>query len=190
MSKIDNKYNNPIDVLLEKLYSPMIPFLHRIGVTPNMLTTLSLICGVLSASFIFQGKPKQGAILFLLNYLFDCMDGHMARRFKMESKFGDWYDHISDWVTALIIGYALIKNNNYKPLTNVKILFVLLFLILSTMKWMGCQELMYNGKVGDSVSGLKRLCNNPHEELLLTKYLGFGTLNVFIFIVIYFSKHK
>ena len=96
MSKLENQFNNPIDVILEKLYSPAMPCLHKMGATPNMLTTVSLISGLYAAKLIWDGKPKQGAVMFLISYLFDCMDGHMARRYKMESHFGDWYDHITD----------------------------------------------------------------------------------------------
>ena len=31
MSKLQNHFNNPIDVVLEKLYSPVMPCLHKIG---------------------------------------------------------------------------------------------------------------------------------------------------------------
>ena len=58
MSKLDNKYNNPVDVLCEKIYEPFMEPLHRIGVTPNMLTTASMLCGLYSAKLIWDQASK------------------------------------------------------------------------------------------------------------------------------------
>lgn len=188
MSKIENKFNNPIDVAFEKIYSPLMPNLHSIGITPNILTTVSLVTGLYAAKFIWDGRPKEGAVMFLISYMFDCMDGHMARRYKMESHFGDWYDHITDWITLGLGMFALFKRNNY----NEHVLFVLavvfVFLLVNTLKWFGCQEQMYDNEIGKSIAMFKQLCKNPEVELVQRKYMGTGTLMVFVFLMIYFSK--
>jgi len=36
------------------------------------------------------------AFSYLISYMFDCWDGYYARKYNMESKFGDYYDHVSD----------------------------------------------------------------------------------------------
>jgi phosphatidylglycerophosphate synthase len=190
MSKLDNKYNNPVDVLCEKIYEPFMEPLHRIGVTPNILTTASMLCGLYSAKLIWDQRPKEAALFFALNYLFDCMDGYMARRFKMESHFGDWYDHITDWLTFGLVGYALFKNNTYCKKTGIPCLIIFGFLIVNTMKWFGCQEKVYNNEIGESISLFKKLCNDPETDLLNTKYFGVGTITVFVICLIYFSKSK
>lgn len=190
MSKLENKYNNPVDVCLEKIYSPIMPSLHKAGVTPNMLTTASMLCGIYSARLIWEKRPKEAALFFVLNYFFDCMDGHMARRFNMESHFGDWYDHITDWLTFGLIGYALIKNNNYCSSSVIPCVLIFSFLMFNTMKWFGCQEKVYNNEIGASISFFKKMCKDPKTDLISTKYFGVGTITLFVFFIIYFSKSK
>ena len=188
MSKLDNKYNNPVDILLEKLYEPFIEPLHKVGVTPNMLTTTSMLCGLYSAKLILDKRPKEAALFFALNYIFDCMDGHMARRFDMETNFGDWYDHITDWLTFGFIGYALFKTNKYNRKTIIILSLIFMLLTLNMTIWIGCQEKVYNKDVGKSISFYKKVCNDPETDLLRTKLLGVGTMNVFTILVIYFSQ--
>jgi phosphatidylglycerophosphate synthase len=50
-----------------------------------------------------------GALLILVAYLFDCMDGEVARARKVSSSFGSQLDQVSNWITlvALQIGLAL-----------------------------------------------------------------------------------
>ena len=42
-----------------------------------------------------------------LSYFFDCMDGNFARTYKMQTKFGDYYDHIKDVIIMLIFALIL-----------------------------------------------------------------------------------
>ena len=190
MSKLDNKYNNPVDVLCEKIYSPMMPSLHQAGVTPNMLTTASMVCGFYSAKLIWDKRPKEAAIFYTLNYFFDCMDGYMARRFNMESHFGDWYDHITDFLTFGLVGYALVQNNTYNTNTRMILSLILICLSVYTVKWFGCQEKLYNNDIGKSISFFKKACNDPKKDLLNTKWVGCGTLTLFVILIIYFSQTK
>ena len=190
MSKLENKYNNPVDVCFEKLYSPVMPCIHKAGVTPNMLTTASMLCGFYSAKLIWDKKPKEAAFFFALNYFFDCMDGHMARRYNMESHFGDWYDHITDWLTIGLVGYALGKNNKYCTSTLILSFLVFGILVVNTVRWFGCQEKLYDSKIGESIAFFKKACEDPKKELLTTRYFGNGTLAMFVVFLIYFSRTK
>ena len=190
MSKLHNKFNNPVDVGLSKIYSPWIPTLRNAGVTPNMLTTASMLCGFYSAKLILDNQPKRGALFFALNYLFDCMDGYMARLYKMETHFGDWYDHVTDWITMGLVLYAILKTNKYTQVTMWVISIVTAFLIYNTTRWFGCQEKIYNSEIGRSISGFKQMCENPTVQLYTTRYFGTGTLGLFVYLVIYFSQHR
>ena len=44
---------------------------------------------------VLKKQFKWATVAIVLNYCFDAFDGNMARSFKMESKFGDYYDHVS-----------------------------------------------------------------------------------------------
>ena len=80
----------------------------KIRFTPNFLTTLSLLSGLLGIYFLFDNY-----ILFfsfaLLHLLFDGLDGVVAR-LSTSTRFGDYYDHITD---SLITFLALFKIGLY-----------------------------------------------------------------------------
>lgn len=68
-------------------------------VTPNQTTLLSLIIGIVSAWFFWQGgywNYLAGGLIFQFSFIFDQCDGEIARLKFMESKFGGWFDAICD----------------------------------------------------------------------------------------------
>ncbi len=67
-------------------------FFIAIGLTPNFATLLGLFSGILGGYLFVNGKFVSGSILFALAYLFDNVDGEIARYRKMGSKFGAWLD--------------------------------------------------------------------------------------------------
>jgi len=83
-------------------------WLVKLKLTPNVLTTFSLVCGLLSVYFLFQNYIW--FVLFgVLHLFFDAMDGVAARASK-STKFGDYYDHLTD---SLITLCALFKIGMY-----------------------------------------------------------------------------
>lgn len=77
-------------------------------VTPNAITTLSLILGLLSAWLyaLGGGATDLGGVLFMLACLLDHADGELARMTGRTSAFGHYYDLIADALvlTALFLG--------------------------------------------------------------------------------------
>jgi phosphatidylglycerophosphate synthase len=77
-------------------------------VTPNTITTLSLILGLLSAwLFALGGSAAHlGGALFMLACLLDHADGELARMTGRSSTFGHYYDLVADALvlTALFLG--------------------------------------------------------------------------------------
>ncbi len=70
-------------------------------VNPNHITTLSLVTGLWAASFFWSPTPGRvlcGAVLLELYYVFDAMDGQLARLQKRSSKTGAFYDSIVTYI--------------------------------------------------------------------------------------------
>src|SRR5918996_5058179 len=63
-------------------------------VTPNEVTTLSLVIGVLAALLYAQGgwAVHLGAACFVLSFWLDHADGELARMTGRTSPFGHYYD--------------------------------------------------------------------------------------------------
>jgi phosphatidylglycerophosphate synthase len=196
-TKIDDKYENPIDVIAYDLCKYIEHFFKLINATPNNITTISLLFGLLCVYFMILSKKKTkrvykiyAFIFYWLSFLFDCLDGYYARKYKMYSKLGDKYDHYSDLVKHLLIYYVLMTRLNKKFIIIFNILLITIFvgLIIQT----GCQEKKYSEKIGEKESKNNSsylrmfipLCKDPELILKYSKYFGVGTITLLFSIFI------
>ena len=103
------------------------------------------------------------------------MDGDFARKYNMESKFGDYYDHITD--TLRLVIFICIIAYQYNEKINYKICILTIIMFILTCTHLGCQERwsLYNNHA-DSLSRLKVFCHiskqNLSKVLNITKYFG------------------
>lgn len=75
----------------------------------------------------------------IVSYFFDCADGHMARKYNMTSKFGDYYVHISDIVKITLVLYSLYLINSNKFF---KVIPIVIFMGTMMIIHMGYQKFM------------------------------------------------
>jgi hypothetical protein len=71
---------------------------HR-GLTPNFVTTLSVIIGGIAALCFATGEKWgmiTGAVLVYLSFVTDCVDGQLARYSRQFSALGAWLDSVFD----------------------------------------------------------------------------------------------
>jgi len=184
MRKLPSELDNPIDNFMIFLcHEPMMDELYRRGVTPNIITTVGNIVRALSLYFLFTDSKILFAIFYIIGYYFDCLDGHFARRYKMCTKFGDWYDHVSDIVFWLGIAYYLFVFSSLpsSPYFWRTVSILAVFLVLTNVHF-GCQQHYIDGK-GDFLDLCQTFCGNK-EWLYWSKYFGSGT---FIVITIIFA---
>lgn len=82
----------------------------RIGLTPNRVSTMGIMCGVFSALLYSNSQFHQislvaATILLLASGFFDALDGAIARIFGEATSFGSFLDSMLDRYTdALILG--------------------------------------------------------------------------------------
>lgn len=67
-------------------------------VLPNLFTTLSLLSGFFAIISVLDGKFQYAASAILVSFLFDGLDGSIARLTNSTSRFGIEYDSLSDLV--------------------------------------------------------------------------------------------
>lgn len=116
------------DALQQGIYcviNPFVRLLIRMGVTPNMVTTIGLLGNIAAAAILvyagYTGSPENmnyplvtlaGGIIILFS-LFDMLDGQVARLGNMASTFGAMYDSVLDRYCELFtlggISYYLIQ---------------------------------------------------------------------------------
>lgn len=116
------------DALQQGIYcviNPFVRLLIRMGVTPNIVTTIGLLGNIAAAALLvyagYTGSATNmnydlvtwaGAIIILFS-LFDMLDGQVARLGGMASTFGAMYDSVLDRYCELFtlggISYYLIQ---------------------------------------------------------------------------------
>lgn len=85
-------------------------FFLKTSLSPNIITLLSLVIGLVSAVYFFQGAYGSnlvGAGLLLLSAWVDCTDGEIARLKFMESKVGGKLDIICDNLVHFAVFFAI-----------------------------------------------------------------------------------
>lgn len=128
---IKNSYKKERDGLQQGIYAIINPFVRlmiRMGVTPNMVTTIGLLGNIAAAALIayagydaqLNGNPRfdlitWGGVVTILFSLFDMLDGQVARLGNMTSRFGALYDSVLDRYCELFtlgaLSYYLIMNH-------------------------------------------------------------------------------
>ncbi|WP_448587311.1 CDP-alcohol phosphatidyltransferase family protein [Thermocrinis sp.] len=90
---------------LKKIYTPIGFLLYKLHLPPNLITVLSVITGMLSAYFFWDGKLLTAVSFLMLSGVLDLMDGVVARMSERASKFGAVFDWIADkWVDGFVLG--------------------------------------------------------------------------------------
>jgi len=108
--------------LVRHLSYRLTPVLLKTSITPNQITAISLLFGLLCAACFISGNHIAGIIggLFLTaSYTFDNCDGEVARIKNMSSEFGAKFDDMVDWMVdasffaALGYGTSQIMNQPF-----------------------------------------------------------------------------
>jgi len=176
MRKIPQELDNPIDnLILSGCTDSLMDKLYKMGVTPNMITTVGNIVRGLSIYFLFNGQKGLFVLFYIFGYYFDCLDGHFARTYKMCSVFGDFYDHISDITFyAFLIYYVFFCSSLVGSVyfNRVAILFIVMGILMFTH--IGCQQTHYGSNGNEYMDICKNICGKS-EWLHWTKYFGCGT---------------
>jgi phosphatidylglycerophosphate synthase len=200
-AKLEDHQENPIDFFFIRASDAAAPLFKRLGATPNIITTLSVIASVLAAWAVMQGGQKGWFVVWaLLAYFFDCLDGHFARRYNMCSKFGDYYDHLTDWLYYGLLCYAAFC---VRGLTRAAqpwwwLIYGAIAVGGMGMCWhFGCQESIYAVKrqasatadstchaAAPTLSNFVGTCPDPHQSVFWSRWMGCGTFTVLVIAII------
>ena len=74
----------------------------------------------------------------MISQVFDVFDGYLARKYSMSSKFGDYFDHISDTIKTILLFYILFIKYDLGHSKILIVIFIILLILLLT--FVGYQE--------------------------------------------------
>ncbi len=115
---------------------PISKLLIKTPLTPNMISVLINLIGMLSGPFYAMGHPVIGAAFMQLATILDRCDGEVARIKLMETKKGQWVDTLSDQLTVLSfiigvsVGYYLESKNTLALVLGGVNLFIFFFFLV------------------------------------------------------------
>lgn len=189
-SKLPYHYENPLDWLLIKALVPMMPALHALGITPNMLTAASALCAAASLYCMVKGEIGCALLLWGLNYMFDLADGLKARLFDQQSYLGCTWDHYTD-ILSVVGLYGVIAwrmragGRGWWPLV------VEVFVLLVSWTHFQCQERYSQGRTSMyiPVTGVDiKKCKNV-DVMRWTRWFGVATLTAWhMFLIAYYGS--
>jgi hypothetical protein len=104
-NKIDRIFYRPIGFQIAKM-------LRGTGVTPNMITIISIFVGASVGYFFYQEDKIYniiGILLLVLANILDCVDGQLARLTGIKSAIGRILDGVAGdiWFTCIYVAFAL-----------------------------------------------------------------------------------
>lgn len=194
-NKIPREYENPIDnIIIDTSYFLGDSF-KRNNYTPNMITTLSTITAIICIYTYVKHKYIISAIFLFLSYFFDCLDGNFARRYNMETEFGDYYDHIKDMlfytILMVVIFYRLRKNKYF-------LLYLTIYIILTVLGTIfhGCTNIYIRNKKSKFLNSktlgtTEKWCyDKPGKLIKKMKYFSMGTAVIYTIFLILISKYQ
>jgi phosphatidylglycerophosphate synthase len=84
----------------------VVRILYPTSITPNQITFLSLIFGLLSAGFYVSGRQDAlvwGAVFLYGKVFLDNVDGNLARVRGTSSRFGRFLDSLADFLVTVLV---------------------------------------------------------------------------------------
>ena len=89
-----------------RVSGPLSRLFMKLGLSPNTITLLSLVLGLMGAACFAMGSYRSGilgALLFQLAVIMDCCDGEVARITFAESRLGQELDLVSDNIVHVAV---------------------------------------------------------------------------------------
>ena len=94
------------------LNNKRVLFLYNLGLTPLRATALSLLFKFITIYFIFANQLIFAGIALFIDYVFDVLDGMIARATKKTTKLGKYLDTTTDLIIRRA-GYFLLAYNGH-----------------------------------------------------------------------------
>lgn len=94
---------------------PLGRFLNKVGLSPNVITAVSLVFAFVSGYFLYQSNIILGIIFLALNLAFDALDGVIARAASKVTAVGMLFDKVIDRYSWIILFTALMLSGRANP---------------------------------------------------------------------------
>lgn len=91
-------------VITKPIIDPIVTFLARIGVSPDLITVLGFLAHFLFAYLIAIGEMRWAAVAILLLAPLDALDGALSRKLgRTQGAFGAFFDSTLDRLAEIVL---------------------------------------------------------------------------------------
>ncbi|MFQ5620343.1 MAG: CDP-alcohol phosphatidyltransferase family protein [Candidatus Nanoarchaeia archaeon] len=123
--KIEEKIYKDIAGMRQVVFKPLVLFLDKVGVTPNMMSYTGVLVMILFA-YMLPIDLMVAFYLALIGFLIDLVDGPLARYQKVSSDKGKFIDMVCDSLVFTIFCVGLV----YAGLANGLVAVVFVYVML------------------------------------------------------------
>ena len=112
-------YRDFLQQVIYKVINPLIKGMIKVGITPNVVTTVGFIGNIIAAAFFIVASQQMdmicqttilgwGGFIIIASGLFDMMDGRLARMGNRSSSFGAMWDSTLDRYSELVSLFGIV----------------------------------------------------------------------------------
>jgi phosphatidylglycerophosphate synthase len=90
------------------------PYLYNLGVKPNHVTIFNILFRIYIFKKMINNDVNNLLSFFIISHFLDCLDGTIARKYNLGTKFGGFLDQLSDkifWGSTILLTLNKCKNN-------------------------------------------------------------------------------
>ncbi len=112
-------YRDFLQQVIYKIINPLVKGMIKVGITPNIVTTMGFIGNIAAAVFFIYASQEPdlaaltttlgwGGFIIIVSGLFDMIDGRLARMGNMSSSFGAMWDSTLDRYSELVSLFGIV----------------------------------------------------------------------------------
>lgn len=159
----------------DRLVVPIGRSLARMGATPNALTTFGVVATFIGAGVVVAGHPLAGALVLAVATATDALDGTVARLQGRVTRWGSFYDSVSDRVSDVVLFGAALWLVRDTALLFVVALVALAAALLTSYIRAKAESLQWQATVG--------LLERPERVIILILGIGLGLLPLALWVL-------
>ncbi len=141
-------------------------------ISPNMMTLLSLILGFVSVFFILKQQFLIASVFWILNRIFDGLDGTIARVTNRQTDLGGYFDILADFLLYALIPVCFVYSRGLIRSEVISLMIMLSIFYLNAASWMYLSSI------------IEKRNNNTHKKLT-TVNMPAGLIEGFETIIVY-----
>lgn len=182
----DREKKNVLDRLTrplkDKLLNPIVKLLGS-TVSPNTITLFSFLLGLGSVYFILYNRLSLALVFWLLNRIFDGLDGAVAREGGVQSDFGGYLDILVDFILYAMIPFAFTYAFGLGQTSWIFLAGMISLFYINSASWMYLSAILEKRKAGSE-------SNDEQTSITMPSAIVEGTETIIIFTLFYLFPLK